>query len=237
VGILLLYATFINRNGITVHCNTRSKLFKLIAFFAKLINPKIYDYGITLGSSIYLPENYFDKIEDGRLQIKRDEFTFSMLAHEMQHAADARWLYLTYALPHILALPLVIIAFFLSGWWMWVSILLAIICASPLLNYFGAAYLRALAEARAYAITELITSHALNESESAWHLNFHRFVDNRCASVFGASPYYWPLPRKSWARSLMFLCAAQVRGEVAQKSALAKYGQRIREILNGAEIK
>lgn len=104
---------------------------KVAGFFSKPFNP---GYMVTTTTTLY-PTVWFPT---KAFYEKDPQLTLMILAHERVHLVDRKergfWQQLSYALPQVIAAPLLLIGIILTfvvGWWSLIAIVLGLACIAP----------------------------------------------------------------------------------------------------------
>jgi hypothetical protein len=127
----LLAQQFFIEFGIPINAKLAPKsksifVSNILGFFIRKFNDKYDDYITTIGKTIYLPDNFYDKDPIS---------TIDILAHEIKHITDSNKYGLLYPIgylfPQILVVPLVILAIFFP-----LLIIPAILVLAPWPAYF-----------------------------------------------------------------------------------------------------
>lgn len=114
--------------GFQLAWKDKDRTQQFIGWLAKLFNP---DY-LTKYTSTFSPKVYFPS--QARYEANPTS-SFRTLAHERVHLLDTTWWFrISYILPQVLALPLLlcgaVLAFFV-GWWALVPVVLGLACVAP----------------------------------------------------------------------------------------------------------
>lgn len=165
---------------------SESKLMRVIAWLVKPFNPNFLNtYITTIGTTIYVPDNYF---ESGDIT-----GALSVVAHETQHMIDSKkWGMLLfgagYLFPQILALfsLLAFLAIPFSGWW-----LLALLClgfAVPIPAWF-----RYRIELNGYRTSTIFSKYVWRYDALGMNQ-----MDNIVVQQLTSKWYYfaWPFPKE-----------------------------------------
>lgn len=206
---------------IKIKPKTSSKMMQRLAKLLKFMNPNFMDYTTTIWNTIYVGQAYTVDVQRNPTlpPIVQNAAGFALLAHEIQHVADRRTIAATYLLPHILSLPLFIIAPFLALWPALLTALVGIVLLTPLPNFAFLSWGRAWAEIRGYAM-------GIYANERAAHKSF-AYRTELVARLFRGSAYYYPLPYTKMVTKLLLEELEQLRSDVRSKSV----GRLVRSIL------
>jgi hypothetical protein len=85
--------------NVKIEKKSDSKLMKTIAFFVRLFNPRFNEFITTIGSTIYVPDNFFKHMDEEILDILMHEFR-----HIKAHYKNKVGYNLGYLFPQLLAL-------------------------------------------------------------------------------------------------------------------------------------
>jgi hypothetical protein len=166
--------------NIVIKKKSESKLFKILAPILIFINPKFFKSYVTfLGRTIWVPDHFLEEETEYYKIIHR----LSVIAHEGVHVYDSSWLfYLLYSFPQCLVIPFILLAIFLSPWWLF-GLLAILPLPAP-----GRYYL----ELKAY------------RSKRIWNKNFFLFAEDEDFIERGGyllssyQAYYGTWPFKKW---------------------------------------
>lgn len=166
--------------SISIKPKSESFLMKIIGLFVKPFNPKFDQYITTIGTTIYVPDNFFNKKP---IQI------IEILSHETKHAKDFfihPFLFICgYLFPQILFFPLLILLLLL-GCKFWS--LFALILLLPLPAYFRFRF-----ELVAYRTSLLIGENVLIYSSKEMQ-KIKDWIKEQLTKQW----YYWAFPFPSY---------------------------------------
>jgi hypothetical protein len=168
--------------SISIKQKSQSSLMKVLTFLVKPFNPKFDQYITTIGTTIYLPDNFFNKKPIQVIEI---------LSHETKHAKDFHnhpFLFISgYLFPQILFLPLLILLLVL-GCKLWSLFALTLLLPIP-------AYFRFRFELVAYR-----TSLLIGENVLIYPPKEIQKIKDWIMEQLTKQWYYWAFPFPSYVR-------------------------------------
>ena len=169
--------------SISIKQKSQSNLMKILSFLVKPFNPKFDQYITTIGTTIYVPDNFFNKKP---IQI------IEVLSHETKHAKDFYnhpFLFICgYLFPQILFLPLLILLLAV-GCKLWS--LFALILLTPIPAYF-----RFKSELVAYRTSLLIA-----ENVFVYPIKEVQKIKDWIIEQLTKRWYYWAFPFPSYIQN------------------------------------